>query len=421
MSQLLFRNIKGLVGTFPKATLCVQGPQMKDLPLLTNAYLLVEDDRIRAFGPMPECPEPSGRMTAVDASGRYLLPSWCDSHTHLVFAGSREAEFVDRIRGLTYAEIAERGGGILNSARRLQHLPEEELLASGQARLEEIQAMGTGAVEIKSGYGLSPEAELKMLRVIRTLKERNRMPVKATFLGAHALPAEYAGRREAYVELILTDMLPRIADEGLADYVDVFCEKGFFTLDEMNRILDAAAGYGLVPKVHVNQFNSLGGVAAAVARRARSVDHLEVLNDADLEALCDADTVATLLPSAPFFLKDPYPPARKLLDNPITVALATDFNPGSSPSGNMPFVLSLACLYMGMLPEEAIAAATLNGAYAIDLAEDFGSIAPGKMANLSLTRPIPSLAYLPYAFGSQLIERCWIGGREVSTGRQNSV
>ncbi len=411
MATFLFTNIQGLVGTFPKALRCVSGPDMKDLPVLENAYLLVENGRIGAFGPMRACPQMD--VERVHASGPYPLPAWCGSHPHLAFAGTREATFVDHHPRRTHAGLPRRGGGTTPSARRLQETPEERLVEAAQNRLVELQRMGTGAVEIKSGYGLSLEAELKMLRVIRRLKEQNRMPIKATFLGAHALPTEYKDHREAYLDLIIREMLPRIADEGLADYVDVFCEKGFFTLDEMKRVLDAAAGYGLKPKVHVNQFNSLGGVAAAVERGARSVDHLEVIRDGDAAALRHSDTVATLLPSAPFFLKDHYPPAHKLMNEPVTVALATDFNPGSSPSGNMSFVLSLACLYLGMLPEEAVTAATLNGAYAMDLADELGSIAEGKQANLSLTRPIPSLAYLPYAFGSQLIERCWIGGREV--------
>lgn len=408
MPTLLIRNIDTLVLAETSPRPFMAGADMQALPRIDHAYLLVEGGRFRAFGPMAECPERAGEV--IDAGGRFVFPSWCDSHTHLVFAASRELEFVDRIRGLSYEEIARRGGGILNSARRLREAPEEELLASAYERLREIQAFGTGAVEIKSGYGLTLESELKMLRVIRRLKEMAPMPVKATFLGAHALPPEYRDKRDGYLRLIIEEMLPRIAGEGLADYIDAFCEKGFFTVAETEQLMEAGARYGLKAKVHVNQFNSLGAVAACVRHGALSVDHLEVASDEDIESLKGSATMPTLLPSAPFFLNGHYQPARRLIGAGLPVALATDYNPGSTPSGKMQFVLSLACIKCGMLPEEAVCAATLNGARAMELEQEYGSIAVGKVANFFITRPMPSLAYLPYAFGSDLVERAFLKG-----------
>ncbi len=408
MPSLLLRNIKTLVLAETTPRLFVAGADMQALPQVDDAYLLIENGRFRAFGPMAECPGRAGEV--IDAGGRFVFPSWCDSHTHLVFAASREEEFVDRIRGLSYEEIARRGGGILNSARRLRETPEEELLAPAYERLREIQAFGTGAVEIKSGYGLTVESELKMLRVIRRLKDMAGMPVKATFLGAHALPPEYRDKREGYLRLIIEEMLPRIAGEGLADYIDAFCEKGFFTVAETEQLMEAGARYGLKAKVHVNQFNSLGAVAACVRHGALSVDHLEVVSDEDIDSLKGGATMATLLPSAPFFLNGHYQPARRLIGAGLPVALATDYNPGSTPSGRMQFVLSLACIKCGMLPEEAINAATLNGARAMELEEEYGSIAVGKVANFFISRPMPSAAYLPYAFGSDLVERAFLKG-----------
>ena len=408
MPTLLIRNIDTLVLAETSPRPFMAGADMQALPRIDHAYLLVEGGRFRAFGPMAECPERAGEV--IDASGRFVFPSWCDSHTHLVFAASRELEFVDRIKGLSYEEIARRGGGILNSARRLREAPEEELLASAYGRLREIQAFGTGAVEIKSGYGLTLESELKMLRVIRRLKEMAPMPVKATFLGAHALPPEYRDKRDGYLRLIIEEMLPRIAGEGLADYIDAFCEKGFFTVAETEQLMEAGASYGLKAKVHVNQFNSLGAVAACVRHGALSVDHLEVASDEDIESLKGSATMPTLLPSAPFFLNGHYQPARRLIGAGLPVALATDYNPGSTPSGKMQFVLSLACIKCGMLPEEAVCAATLNGARAMELEQEYGSIAVGKVANFFITRPMPSLAYLPYAFGSDLVERAFLKG-----------
>lgn len=410
MPSLLIRNIAQLVQADRKDTPAALR-SMQDLPVLENAFLLAEEGKIVDYGPMPDCPERAEQI--VEADGKTLLPVWCDSHTHIVFAQSREQEFVDRIRGLSYEEIARRGGGILNSARKLRDTPAEALLASALARVEEVISYGTGALEIKSGYGLSLESELKMLRVIQQLKERVKIPVKATFLGAHALPPEYKSNRQGYVDLVVERMLPKVAEEGLADYIDVFCEKGFFSLDETIRIIEAGAAYGLKAKVHTNQFNSLGAIQACVERRALSVDHLEVVSDEDVKHLQAGDTLPTLLPSAPFFIGGHYQPARKLLDAGIPVALATDYNPGTSPSGRMPFVFSLACIKCGMLPEEAINAATIMGARAMELENTHGSIAPGKTASFILTSPLPSLAYLPYAFGTDLVEQVYIRGERV--------
>ena len=384
---------------------------MNHLPTLKHAWLLIENDRITDFGEMETCPERADQI--VDASARLVFPCWCDSHTHLVYAGSREAEFVDRIRGLSYEEIARRGGGILNSARRLRETSADELYDQAWQRLQEVQELGTGALEIKSGYGLTVDSELKILRVIRRLKENASIPIKATFLGAHALPEKYRGNRSAYIRLIIEEMLPRIAAEGLADYIDVFCEKDYFNAEETLEILIAGNQYGLRPKIHTNQFNVIGGVGVAVQQRALSVDHLEVIHERDIKALKNSGTIATLLPSAPFFINDHYPPARRLIDAGLPVALASDYNPGSTPSGRMAFVLTLACIKAGMTPQEAITAATINGAAAMELSADYGSIARGKVANLLLTKPIPSVAYVPYAFGSDLIEAVYIKGKSL--------
>lgn len=415
MPSLLIRNIGTLVQAETAPRPFAAGAAMQELPVLENAYLLAEAGRIAAFGPMAQCPERADEV--VDAAGRMLFPSWCDSHTHLVFAATREAEFVDRIKGLTYEEIARRGGGILNSARHLRETPQEELLQSAYGRLLEIQGFGSGAVEIKSGYGLDVESELKMLRVIRKLQSLTDMPVRATFLGAHALPPEYRDNREGYIRLIIDEMLPRIAAEGLADYIDAFCEKGFFTVEETARLIEAGARYGLKAKVHTNQFNCLGGIQACVERGALSVDHLEVVNDEEVEVLKRGNTMPTLLPSAPFFIGGRYQPARRLIDAGLPVALATDYNPGTTPSGRMQFVLSLACIKCRMTPEEAINAATLNGARAMELENTHGSVAVGKAASFFLTRPMPSVAYLPYAFGSDLVEQAFINGKRVADKR----
>lgn len=405
----IIRNIGTLVQADNQMPALLKGAAMQQISSLDNAYVLIENGKIAAWGAMSECPERA--VSIIDAGGGYVLPCWCDSHTHLVFAAAREQEFVYRIQGLSYHEIAAKGGGILNSARRLQAMPEEELLSAAYERLQEVIGSGTGAIEIKSGYGLTVDAELKMLRVIRRLKELSDIPIKATFLGAHALPMEFKENREAYLDLVLNVMLPQIAAEGLADYIDVFCEKGFFSVAETERILEAGAGYGLSGKIHTNQFNCMGGIQAAVKYNARSVDHLEVLNEAEIACLRDSNTMATLLPSAPFFLNDEhFPPARQLINAEVPVALASDFNPGTTPSGRMPFVLSLACIKLRMLPEEAINAATINGAYAMDLQAELGSISVGKRANLIITKPMSSLAYLPYAFGSEVVDRVLVNG-----------
>lgn len=409
MPTLLIRNIKTLVQAERQPRKLVSGPEMADLPVLHDAYLLVQDERIHAFGPMSECPATADQT--LDATGRMVFPGWCDSHTHIVFAASREEEFVSRIRGLSYEEIARQGGGILNSARKLQAASEDELFEGAWNRLQEVIGMGTGAIEVKSGYGLSLESELKMLRVVRRLKARSPIAIKATFLGAHAVPAEYKTRREDYISLIIKEMLPAVVEENLADYCDVFCDQGFFTVEETGRILEAAAGYGLKAKIHANELGYTGGVQAGIAAGAISVDHLEYTGDAEIEALLQSDTLPTLLPSCAFFLGIPYAPARKMIDAGLPVVLATDYNPGSSPSGRMSLVVALACIKMKMLPEEAIQAATLNGARAMELENSHGSIAVGKTATFFITKPMPSIACLPYAFGSDLVETIVLNGQ----------
>ncbi len=412
MSSILIKNIKKLIqvdesSASPRSV--VKGEAMRHLLSIDDAWLRIDGDKITGFGKMESCPDSAG--TIINADGKMVFPSWCDSHTHLVFAGSREGEFADRINGLSYEEIAMRGGGILNSARRLQNTSEEQLFDKSWQRLEEVKRYGTGAIEIKSGYGLTVEAELKMLRVIRKLKEKSELTIKATFLGAHALPQEYKGNQNAYIDLIINEMLPKIAGEGLADYIDVFCEKVAFSPEETERIIQAGQQFGLKAKIHTNQFNCMGGIQASVRNGAISVDHLEVVNDEEIECLLHSETMPTLLPSAPFFLNDHYPPARKIIDAGLPVALATDYNPGSTPSGKMPFVLSLACIKMKMTPEEAINAATINGAAAMELQATHGSIGLGKIANIFITKPIPSIAYIPYSFGSDHIDTIILSGK----------
>ena len=411
----LISNIKLLGGTHTTNS-ALRGEDLANFPAIADAYLLVEDEQIASFGKMSELSHPPASFAAqYDATGRIVLPSWCDSHTHLVFAGSRETEFVDKIKGLSYADIAAKGGGILNSARKLNETSEEELFRQAYNRLQEVIKLGTGAIEIKSGYGLTVDGELKMLRVIRRLKGASRIPIKATFLGAHAFPAEYKENHEGYIDLLLNEMLPQIASEGLADYIDVFCESGFFSPEETKRICAAGKSFGLKPKLHVNQLNSIGGIEAGLQANAVSLDHLETLTEGEIQLLAGAnETVCTLLPTAAFYLRMGYQPARSLIDAGCTVALASDFNPGSSPSGNMNFVVSLSCIQMRMLPEEAINAATINGAHAMELANEVGSIAVGKKANLLVTNPVPTLAYLPYSFGSNLLERVMLAGEWVS-------
>ncbi|RYY64249.1 MAG: imidazolonepropionase [Chitinophagaceae bacterium] len=411
--ELLITNIKQLVNT---RTIDgpLRGADLAGLPVLNDAYLICEDGRIAGFGPMAALRhKPADFRTHIDATGRYLLPAWVDSHTHLVFAGSRESEFVDKIRGLSYAEIAARGGGILNSARVLHQTSEDELFRQSWARLQEVTRLGTGTLEIKSGYGLTVEGELKMLRVIRRLREKSGLDIRATFLGAHSFPAEYRDDREGYIRLLLEEMLPRVAAEGLADYIDVFCEEGFFTPEQTIRICTAGKALGLKPRLHANQLAVSGGVEAGIAVGALSVDHLESMDDAATEALAASATIGTLLPTAAYFLRMPFQPARRLIDAGCAIALASDFNPGSSPSGNMNGVVSMACIGMKLLPEEAINAATVNAAVALELHREVGSIAVGKKAHLILTQPIPSLAYLPYAFGSNLIETVLLNGTPI--------
>ena len=387
----------------------VSGAAMAVLPTLKHAYLVIEDDLIADFGLMSDLKE-STYDQKINCDGRVVLPTWCDSHTHIVYAGSREQEFVDRINGLSYEEIANRGGGILNSAKKLNATSEEEIYNQSKKRLEEVISQGTGAVEIKSGYGLSVEGELKMLRVIKRLKENYALPIKATFLGAHAFPTAFKENHQGYIDLIVNEMLPKIAAENLADYIDAFLETGYFSVDETKQIMEAGKKYGLKAKIHVNQFTAIDGIKACVAYDALSVDHLEIVTDDDIEALKNSNTIAVALPSCSFFISIPYTPARKMIDAGLPIALATDFNPGTTPSGNMNLVVATACIKMKMTPEEAINAATLNGAYAMGISETHGSITVGKKANLIITKPISSYYQIPYAFGSNLIEDVIING-----------
>lgn len=407
----LFINIKELVQVRELDVMKVSGKNMSILPIIKNAFLLIRDNVIVDFGSMNTLGIKKSDKV-VDLTGKLVLPTWCDSHTHLVFADTREEEFVNRIKGLTYQEIAERGGGILNSSKKLQNKPENELFEDAEKRLKELIKNGTGAIEIKSGYGLTLESELKILRVIKKLKEKFSLPVKATFLGAHAIPNEYKEKRAEYIQLIIDKMIPEIAKEKLADYIDVFCEKGYFTTTETDQILKAGIKHGLIPKIHVNQFNSIGGIKVGVNNKALSVDHLEVLSDEDLNILSKSDTIPVALPSCSFFLGIPYTNARKLIDANISMAVASDYNPGSSPSGNMNFVVSLACIKMRMTPEEAINAATINAAHALNLSDKIGSISKGKMANFIITKPIKSYSSIPYAFADNCIEEVYLAGKE---------
>ena len=402
-------NIKELLQIRDPQTTKVSGVDMKELPSIKNAFIILENGLITNFGAMDSFTPTSTDLT-IDATGKLVLPSWCDSHTHIVYAGNREQEFVDRINGLSYEEIAKKGGGILNSAKTLQNTTEEELFIQSAKRVEEVIKLGTGAIEIKSGYGLTTEAELKMLRVARMIKEEYPIQVKTTFLGAHALPAEFKDNKQGYLDLVINEMLPKVSKERLASYIDVFCEKGYFDMKDTERILKAGKQHGLVPKIHVNQFNAFGGVALGVTHDALSVDHLEELNDEDIVALKNSNTMPVALPSCSYFLSIPYTPARKIIDAGLPLALATDYNPGSTPSGNMNFVISTACIKMKMTPEEAINAATINGAYAMGLSKECGSITIGKKANLIITKEVPSYNYLPYAFGDNHIEKVLING-----------
>lgn len=410
--QLLITNIKELLQVRETNVTKVSGKQMAELPLLNNAWLLSENGIIKDFGTMDTCPNlPDAQL--IDATGKTVLPSWCDSHTHIVYAGNRVQEFVDRINGLSYEEIANRGGGILNSAAKLNETSEDEIYLQSAQRLEEIMHQGTGAVEIKSGYGLTVDGELKMLRVIKRLRENYPIAIKATFLGAHAFPKEYKENHTGYIDLIINKMLPAIASEGLADYIDAFLETGYFSVEETERIMEAGTRYGLPAKIHVNQFTAIDGIAACVRHNALSVDHLEIVTDDDIEALRGAETMPVALPTCSFFISIPYTPARRIIEAGLPLALATDFNPGTTPSGNMNLVVATACIKMKMTPEEAINAATINGAYAMGLSETHGSITKGKAANFIITKPLSSYYQLPYAFGSNLIDTVILNGKAI--------
>ena len=411
--NILFTHIKELLQTRPKSEVKVMGDSMKDLPHIKNAFLRIQGDTILDFGAMADVVIQE-TDEVIDVTGKLILPSWCDSHSHVVYAGDRSQEFVDRLNGLSYEDIAAKGGGILNSAQTLQATSEEALFEQSMERVNALIQLGTGALEIKSGYGLSPEAELKMLRVIKAIKGTSSLKIKATFLGAHAIPKLYKTDKQAYIDLIINTMLPEIHRENLADFVDVFCEKGYFSVDDTEQILKAAMPYGLVPKIHVNQFNAFGGVGLGVKYKALSVDHLEILNQEDIDVLKNSNTIPVALPGCSFFLGIPYTPARKLIDSGMALALASDYNPGSSPSGNMNFVVSLACIKMNMTPEEAINAATLNGAYAMDISEEYGSITTGKKANLIITKNMTSYRQIPYHFGNNPIHKVMINGEFVN-------
>lgn len=410
--KTLVKNIKSLlqVETTPRLKVC--GSDMAQLPHIDNAFMIIENDTIAAFGPMSELAEQTFDAE-IDASGRMVLPSFCDSHTHLVYAGSREIEYIDKIRGLSYDDIAKRGGGILNSAKRVQEASEQQLYDDAMARLEQIIRYGTGAVEIKSGYGMTPEAELKMLRVIRRLKENSPLTIKSTLLGAHGIPMEYRGCQEKFVDLVIERMIPQAADEGLADYIDVFCDAGFFTVEDTERMLEAGARYGMRPKIHANEMACSGGIQCAVKYNALSCDHLEYTGEEEIQCLLNSETMPTVLPGAAFFLNMQHAPVRRMMEAGLPVAMASDYNPGSSPSGNMQLIVSFACVNYRMLPEEAINATTINSGYAMGVSDKLGSIAVGKRANFYITTPIPTYEYLPYAYGENKVARTFLNGKEV--------
>ena len=415
---LLFKNIKLLVQTEKEPVLYRAGAAMQTMNTIEDAFLLTEGDKIIDFGPMQKLSADTlskvkEKIEEIDVTGRMIFPAFCDSHTHIVYAGSREIEYIDKIKGLSYEEIAKRGGGILNSAKRLHEASEEELYDSAWLRLQEMASFGTGAVEIKSGYGLSTEDELKMLRVIRKLKETSPLTIKSTFLGAHAVPLEYKGKQTEYVDLIINEMIPMVAAEELADYIDVFCDKGFFTVEETDRMLMQGMKYGLRPKIHANELDYSGGIEVGVKYNALSVDHLEYTGKEEMEILLGSETMPTILPGAAFFLEMVYSPAREMIKFGLPVAMASDFNPGSSPSGNMQFILSMACVKYKLLPEEAINATTLNTAYAMGVSEQLGTIAVGKTANFYITKPIPTFEFMPYAYGSNKVEQMFLNGKKI--------
>ena len=413
--KILIKNIKSLLLVEEAGKLILKGEEMGQLNRIDNAWLAIEDGLILEYGKMEDSPgiDDWRDLEVIDAEGKYVMPAYCDSHSHIVFAGTRESEFVDRINGLSYEEIAARGGGILNSAKKLQETSEEALFQSALKRLNEVIQLGTGAIEIKSGYGLTIEAELKMLRVIKRLKEESPVSIKSTFLGAHAYPIEYKDDHEGYLNLVINEMLPVIAEEGLADYIDAFCETNYFSVDDTKRIIEAGKKHGLKAKIHVNQFTSIGGIQACIDGDAHSVDHLEILTEEDIEALTGSETLPVFLPSCSFFLSIPYGPARQLIDKGMAIALATDYNPGSTPSGNMQLVNAMACIKMKLTPEEAISATTLNGAYAMDLSDSLGSITKGKKANLIITKAISSFNFIPYSFGENHIDQVILNGKRV--------
>lgn len=413
MHKILIKNIQQLAQVREPGVTTVKGTEMEVLPSIFNAWLAIENEFIVGYGTMDEWPGISdwSNLEVIDASGKIVFPCYCDSHSHIVFAGTREGEFVDRINGLTYEEIALRGGGIINSSIKMKAATEEELYKSALSRINEVVGQGTGALEIKSGYGLSLETELKMLRVIKKLKETLPIPIKSTFLGAHAIPTAYKENRKAYINLIINEMLPAIAEEQLADYCDVFCERNYFTPDETLQILNAARQYGIGSKVHAEQLSNSGGVLAGVKAGAISVDHLEYVGDAEIEALLESKTMPVILPGAAFFLSLPSPPAKKMIQAGLPLAIASDFNPGSSPSGNMNLMNAIGCIQYGLTPEQTMNASTVNGAYAMGLSDNYGTVTIGKKANFVITKEVPSLAYLSYAFGSNLIDQVYINGQ----------
>lgn len=409
--RTLITNIKSLVQVEQTPRIAVCGQDMSSINCIDNAYLIIEDDKIADFGTMSQLQDTNADKI-IDAKNRFVLPSFCDSHTHLVYSGSREIEYIDKIKGLSYEEIAKRGGGILNSAKRLQQASEEELYEDAMQRLEEIKSYGTGAVEIKSGYGLTTEAELKMLRVIRKLKENSPLTIKANFLGAHGVPMEYRGKQDKFVDLVIDEMIPRVVEEGLADFIDVFCDTGFFTVEETDRMLFAGVKNGLIPKIHANELDYSGGIQVGVKYNALSVDHLECVGEAEIQCLKASQTMPTILPGAAFFLNMPYSPARTMINAGLPVAMASDFNPGSSPSGNMQMVLTFACVNYKLTPQEALNATTINSAYSMGISETHGSIARGKQANFYITKDIPTIEYIPYYYGTNKVERVFLNGKE---------